>query len=85
MTTTETVSELPERINMMKVISLDVAEVVKLIVSENPDRTQEVTIEDVMERVKGWAQVGRNWAHEDFGVVGSAKFLVYQDENGEEL
>jgi len=77
MTTTETVSELPERINVMKVISFDVAEVVKLIVSENPDRTQEVTIEDVMERVEGWAQ-------EDFGVE-NARFLVYQDENGEEL
>ena len=77
MTKTETVSELPERINVMKVISFVVADVVELIVSENPSRTQEVTIEDVMERVEGWA-------HEDFGVE-NARFLVYQDENGEEL
>ena len=61
----------------MKVISFVVSDVVELIVSENPDSTSEVTIEDVMERVEGWAQ-------EDFGVE-NARFLVYQDENGEEL
>ena len=77
MTKTETVNELPERINVMKVISFVVSDVVELIVSENPDSTSEVTIEDVMERVEGWAQ-------EDFGVK-NARFLVYQDENGEEL
>jgi len=77
MTKTETVNELPERINVMKVISFVVSDVVELIVSENPDSTSEVTIEDVMERVEGWAQ-------EDFGVE-NARFLVYQDENGEEL
>lgn len=77
MTKTETVSELPERINVMKVISFVVSDVVELIVSENPDSTSEVTIEDVMERVEGWAQ-------EDFGVE-NARFLIYQDENGEEL
>lgn len=77
MTKTKSVSELPERINVMKVVSFVVADVVELIVSENPNRTQEVTIEDVMERVEGWA-------HEDFGVE-NARFLVYQDENGEEL
>ena len=77
MTKTETVNELPERINVMKVISFVVSDVVELIVSENPDSTSEVTIEDVMERVEGWAQ-------EDFGVE-NARFLIYQDENGEEL
>ena len=77
MTKTETVNELPERINVMKVISFVVSDVVELIVSENPDSTSEVTIEDVMERVEGWAQ-------EDFGVE-NARFLVYQDEYGEEL
>lgn len=77
MTKTKSMSELPERINVMKVVSFVVADVVELIVSENPNRTQEVTIEDVMERVEGWA-------HEDFGVE-NARFLVYQDENGEEL
>ena len=77
MTKTETVNELPERINVMKVISFVVSDVVELIVSENPDSTSEVTIEDVMERVEGWAQ-------EDFGVE-NARFLVYQDGNGEEL
>lgn len=71
-------SDLPERINVMKVLSYVVAEVVEQIVSErDPTDIQEVTIGDVMERVEGWA-------HEDFGVE-NARFLVYQDENGNEI
>lgn len=71
-------SDLPERINVMKVVSYVVAEVVEQIVSErDPTDTTEVTIGDVMERVEAWS-------HEYFGAE-NARFLIYQDENGDEI
>ena len=80
-------SGLPERINVIKVISYDVQEVVKEMC--NPDtgwingltdatpKPNEVTIEMVMEYID-------NWVQEDFSCH-STRDLIFQDENGEEL
>ena len=73
-------SDLPERINVMKVVTYEVADIVDLIKSER-DATDtqevEVTIGDVMERVEGWVK-------DDFGAE-HTRFLIYQDENGDEI
>ena len=69
---------LPERINVMKVVSYDVAQIVADIKNERKafgNYNSNVSHEEVMERVE-------DWAADDFG---SSYGLIYQDENGEEL
>ena len=67
---------LPERINVMKVISYDVQDIVRTL-TENDDTPREVSLEEVMEQVEAWVQ-------EDFPAE-RLKDLIIQDENGEEL
>ena len=69
-------SELPERINVMKVMTYDVQQIVNdLIESGQEDGT--VTLDDVMGYVE-------ELVREDFSVDPMGD-LIYQDEDGEEL
>ncbi len=69
-------SELPKRINVMKVISYDVQDIVERL-TENDETLRTVTLEEVMEQVEAWVQ-------EDFPTE-RIKDLIFQDENGEDL
>jgi predicted transcriptional regulator len=67
---------LPERINVMKVISYDVQDIVERL-TENDETLRTVTLEEVMEQVEAWVQ-------EDFP-ADRIKDLIIQDENGEDI
>jgi len=75
-------SKLPERINVMKVMTYDVEKVVQDIVHSRsvgedgaaPD-SEEITLDDVMEWIMDWVE-------EDFGAIDG---LIFQDENGQEI
>jgi len=67
--------KLPERINVMRVVSYDVQQLVDDIYNFREMDTDEITIEDCLD----WIQ---DWVREDFGTLDG---LIYQDENGEEL
>lgn len=69
-------SELPERINVMKVISYDVQDIVERL-TENDETLRTVTLEEVMEQVEAWVQ-------EDFP-ADRIKDLIIQDQDGEDL
>jgi predicted transcriptional regulator len=69
-------SELPKRINVMRVVSYDVQDIVERL-TENDETLRTVTLEEVMEQVEAWVQ-------EDFP-ADRIKDLIIQDENGEEL
>ena len=66
---------LPERINVMKVISYDVQQICEDIHAAHEIPFDEISIEDCMEFIS-------DWVVEDFGYDDD---LIYQDENGEEL
>lgn len=66
---------LPERINVMKVISYDVQQICEDIHAAHEKPFDEITIEDCLD----WIE---DWVGEDFGYGND---LIYQDENGEEL
>lgn len=77
-------SKLPERINVLKVITYDVEKVVQDIVQSRSygedgaapgDYAVEITVDDVMEWIMDWVE-------EDFGSIDG---LIFQDENGEEI
>lgn len=83
-----TSEQLPERINVMRVVSYDVARVVETIEEErrsaviytrdgtyDPVDHQLITVEHVLARIMDW--VGDD--------LGTDEGLIYQDENGEEL
>jgi hypothetical protein len=71
-------AKLPERINVMKVISYDVQNIMESIVAMNSDRDfDDITLEEVMEQVEAWVQ-------EDFP-ADRIKDLIIQDQDGEEL
>ena len=77
---------LPERINVMQVISYDVNRILDdfsehLATCQNRSahnctNVDEMTIEDVLDYISSWVE-------EDFGV--NAGSLIYQDENGNQL
>ena len=67
---------LPERINVMKVVSYDVQQICENIHECHKQPFDEITIEDCLEWI-------RSWVEEDFN--GDIEELIYQDENGEEL
>jgi hypothetical protein len=69
-------SELPKRINVMKVISYDVQDIIERL-TENDETLRTVTLEEVMTQVEAWVE-------EDFP-ADRVKDLIIQDENGEEL
>jgi hypothetical protein len=68
---------LPERINVMKVVSYDVNRVVVDIREMKEDALYTPTIDEVVD----WMT---EWVLEDFDVV-DCNNLIFQDENGEEL
>lgn len=72
---------LPERINVMKVVSYDVPAVVQDIKECHLiNHGQELADEDIsLEEVMLWIE---DWVQEDFN---GDTDLIYQDENGEEL
>lgn len=82
---------LPERVNVMRVISYDVATIVEQI---QADRDSEViynkdgayrlsadasiTLDDVMERIE-------NYCYDDFAGKVRLNDLIFQDENGKDI
>ena len=70
-------SNLPTRINAMKVISYDVQQVVECLMAENEVEASEITLEMVMERIEEWVE--EDFAHD------VADRTIFQDENGEEI
>ena len=72
-------NELPERINVMKVVSYDVAKIVADLVEEGESN---ITLWDVMQKVEPLLE-------EDFGCgyghTADTSDLIFQDENGEDL
>jgi hypothetical protein len=67
------VGELPERINVMRVVSYEVNQIVNDLKEVEQG---EITLDDVLDVVI-------DYALEDFGT--NPKTLIYQDENGNEL
>jgi len=67
---------LPERINVMRVMSYDVQQIIDDIIAANFVQPDEITIEDCLD----WIE---DWVADDFHYETSN--LIYQDENGEEL
>jgi len=70
-------TQLPQRINAMKVISYDVQKIAEVLMAENEIEAHEVTLKMVMERIETWVE-------EDFYHDVTDSF-IYQDENGEEI
>ena len=75
-------SNLPERINVMRVISYDTARVLEDIHAETETPFDEITLEDILQRIE-------EWVADDFscgyGHTASTRDLIFQDENGTEL
>jgi len=67
---------MPERINVMKVISYDVQDIVERL-TENDETLREVELDEVMQQIQAWIE-------EDFPAE-IINDLIIQDENGEEL
>lgn len=74
-------SALPERINVMKVVSYDVADIVQRM-TENDTEPTKITLWDVMQQIEAWIE-------EDFGCgfghTADTSNLIFQDEDGDEL
>ena len=69
---------MPERINVMKVITYDVQNIMESIVSMDTDKDfDDITLEEVMKQVEAWVE-------DDFPTE-RIKDLIFQDENGEDL
>ena len=68
-------SNLPERVNAMKVSSYNVEEIVDaMLTMEYKDKAEDITIEDILE-----------WIGDDVDMDIANSSVIYQDENGEEL
>jgi hypothetical protein len=72
----EVKNSLPERINVMRVITYDVSGICEQIHNTLEKSLDEITIEDCM----NWIE---DWVNEDFN--GYTDELIYQDENGDDL
>ena len=69
-------NKLPERINVMKVVTYNVHEIAESICELDSEMNMDtITIEDVLDYVQ-------DWVYEDFG---TSRDLIWQDENGEDL
>ena len=69
-------TKLPERINVMKVISYDVQDIVERL-TESDETLRTVTLEEVMQQVEAWVE-------EDFP-ADRIKDLIIQDQDGNEV
>ena len=67
---------MPERINVMKVITYDVQDIVERL-TENDETLREVELDEVMQQILAWVE-------EDFPGE-RINDLIIQDENGGEL
>ena len=70
-------SNLPKRINAMKVISYDVQQIAESLMAESEVEASEITLEMVMKRIEEWVE--EDFAHD---VAGDT---IFRDENGEEI
>lgn len=68
-------SNLPERINVMRVVTYNTAEVVKDLHEETGVNPEDITLDEVLDRIE-------EWAADD---LGDTSDLIYQDENGNDL
>jgi hypothetical protein len=68
-------NKLPERINVMKVVTYDPRYIAECIAELDGISVDEVSIENVLDYVQGWVD-------EDFGTEHT---LIWQDENGNDL
>ena len=76
-------SELPERINVMKVITYDVAKIVDdIIESGNDIKKETITLWDIMHHIEAWIEDDFGCGH---GHEADTSDLIFQDENGEDL
>lgn len=66
-------SNLPERINVIKAITYNVQGIVKDL--KEMGHEGDITVENVLDYIEDWVE-------EDFG---NSNDLIYQDENGEML
>ena len=67
---------MPEKINVMKVVTYDVKQIAESICELDSSMSMDtITIADVIDYVQGWVE-------EDFGTQDT---LIWQDENGVEL
>ena len=73
--------EMPERINVMKVVTYDVQEVIHTI-KDARNNDDDVTMDDVMACVETMAKddFSCGWGHE-----ANVRELLFQDENGNPL
>jgi len=78
----ETTEKLPERINVMKVISYDVQEIVNKIIEDGSTEDGRVSLWDIMQQVEAWTESDFGCEH---GHESDLSDLIFQDENGEEL
>ena len=69
-------SDLPKSINVMKVISYDVQQIVEDIMAQDEIEASAVDMKNIMEYVDELVE-------EDFDT--SKDYLIYQDENGEDI
>lgn len=71
-------TQLPERINAIKVISYNVPDLVDTIVELNNGEItkDDVTLDELLDLVSGWA---------DEDMTNAPNKIIYQDENGGEL
>ena len=69
-------SDMPERINVMKVITYDVQDIVERL-TENDETLREVGLDEVMQQILAWVE-------EDFPGE-RINDLIIQDENGGDL
>lgn len=82
---------LPERVNVMRVISYDVATIVEQIKADRESEViydrdgarplasdEPITIEEVVDRIE-------NYCYDDFAGEVRLADLIFQDENGTEL
>ena len=68
--------DMPERINVMKVISYDVQDIVERL-TENDETLREVGLDEVVQQILAWVE-------EDFPGE-RINDLIIQDENGGDL
>ena len=68
-------TELPERINVIRTITYDVP---KLVSDLEDMGVEDIDLDSLMEYIE-------DWVYEDMTAPPSRHDLVYQDENGEEL
>lgn len=75
-------NELPQRINVMKVVTYDVQKIVEDVHECHGTPFEDITIEDCLTWIS-------DWVADDFscgyGHTADTGDLIFQDENGEEL